>query len=291
MTRLRRVLLPVLAGALLPPLAGCGAGPGSGGSDGDSEPVPMPAGLTAYVDQSRLLRLTRTAFVRLVNEPERTVLVTRAEVTSPRFGTVVWTGEKRFGNEADLRFEVPHGSCGGGSEARVLLTYRIDDGPQQVSETVASDRYGAVGLFLDRDCARQVLAEAATLELGEPRVIGTGRGSVFELPVTLTPTGERDDVAFAGFEDTVLFRNADGSPAADRTRPVPLVSGGPPVELLLRLVPARCDPHALAEDKVGTLIGVRTIAPELGAEASFFLPIDDAQRAALRGFFAEHCWP
>ncbi|WP_244928142.1 hypothetical protein [Nocardioides sp. W7] len=279
----RRVLLAVLA----LPLLGCGGG----GDEPAPETVEMPSGLTAYVDQSRLLRVTRTAFVRLVDEPDRTVTVTRAEVTSPRFGTVTWTGEKSFVNEADLPFEMPPGRCGDGSDARVRLTYRLDDGPERISETTATDRYGAVGLFLDRDCAAEVLGEAATLELGEPRVVGVGRASVFEVPVTLTPTGERDDVSFAGFEGTPLFRNADGSPAADHIPPVPLGPDDPPAELLLRLVPTRCDPHALAEDKVGTLIGVRTRAPGLSPVASFFLPIGDERRAALRAFFSTHCRP
>jgi len=282
--RLRRVLaalvvLPVLG------LAGCGGGDG----DQSVETVDLPAGLTAYVDQSRLLRTSRNAFVRLVDDSDHTVTVTRAEIASPRFGTVTWTGEKSFPNETDLPFEVPPGRCGDGSDAHVRLTYRLDDGPERISEATATDRYGALGLFLDRDCAQQVLDEAATLEIGEPRVVGTGRASVFELPVTLSPTGERDDVSFAGFEDTVLFRNTDRSIAADTGRTFPLGPGDQPVELRLRLVPTRCDPHALAEDKVGTLIGVRTAAPELGSVASFFLPIGDERRAALRAFFSSHC--
>ncbi len=110
---------------------------------------------------------------------------------------------------------MPPGRCGDGSDAQVRLTYRLDDGAERISEATATDRYGALGLFLDRDCAQQVLDEAATLEIGEPRVVGAGRASVFELPVSLIPTGERDDVSFAGFEDTVLFRNTG---SVDRRR-------------------------------------------------------------------------
>ncbi|WP_182526837.1 hypothetical protein [Nocardioides dongkuii] len=279
---------PLAAGVLLLSLA-VGCADDASDERGGPEETALPAGLTAYVDQSRMLRQTRTAFVRLVNEPERFVTVLRAEVFSPRFGEVTWTGEKTFQNEADLEFEVPTGRCGEGSDAEVRLTYRVDDGPEQVSETTATDRYGAIGLFLDRDCAAQTFAEAATLDLGETRVVGRGRESVFELPVTMTPTGERDDVAFGGFEDTVLFRGTEGSPTVGTTAPVPLGVDDPPVEVVLRLVPTRCDPHALAEDKVGTLIGVRTLAPGLSEVASFHLPIGDARRGELRGFFAVHC--
>lgn len=278
--------MPILRSALVSlmvVLAACG-----GGAAEERERVPWPDGLTAYVDQSRTLRPTRTVFVRLVNQPERFVTVTRAEVSSERFGEVLWTGEKRFGNEADLEFEMPRGRCGSGSDASVTLTYRIDDGPVRVSTTTARDRYGAIGIFLDRDCAEQRLAEAAELSLGEVRVVGEGRRSVLEVPVTLTPTGARDDVAFAGFEGTVLFRQAQGSAAAGSMRPVPL-RGGEPVRVMLRLVPTRCDPHALAEDKIGTLVPVRVDAPDLPDGAFFHLPVGDDRRAAMRRFFGTHC--
>ena len=57
----------------------------------------------------------------------------------------------------------------------------------------------------------------------------------------------------------------------------------------LRLVPTRCDPHALAEDKVGTLVGVHLAAADLPELASYYLPIGDERRALLRGFFTTHC--
>jgi len=267
--------------------AGCGAVPHENDERHGAESVPLAEGLTAYVDQGRLWRITRTAYVRLVNEPERVVTVTRAVVRSDRFATVVWSGEESFQNEVDLEFEVPQGRCGDGSDAEVTLTYRIDDGPMVVSTTTATDRYGAIGLFLARDCAQEVLAEAADLTLGKARVVGEGLASVYVLPVTFTPTGDRDDVVFRGFEDTPLFRQARGSAAERAGARVPM--SGAPVTVQLRIEPARCDEHALAEDKVGTLFGVRVEAPELAHDAFFYLPIGDERRAAMHGFFGPHC--
>lgn len=256
------------------------------------EPVPvevaLPSTLVAYLDQDRVDRVGRSVYVRLVDSGDERVTVTRAEVSSDRFAPVTWTGEKSVDHEADLDLELPAGSCGTGSDADVRLTYRLGDGPEQVSTTVATDRYGAIGLFLDRDCAAARLAEAADLEVGAHRVVGEGRDSVFELPITLTPTGARDDVAFAGFQGTVLFQALEGTPVFPDVDPVPLV-GDRPVELLLRLVPSRCDPHALAEDKVGTLIFFHVTGPDLPDAAFTYLPLTDAARADLRGFFTSHC--
>lgn len=251
--------------------------------------APFPDTLTAYVDQSRLARVGRDVFVRLVHAGEGTVTVTRAEVTSERFGPVTWTGDETFMNEADLPFEMPDGACGTGSDAEVRLTYRLDDGPEQVSTTTATDRYGAIAFLLERDCARATFAEAADLTLGEPRVVGgTGRASYYELPVTITATGDRDDVAFGGFERTVLFSLREGSAVWPTTPPAPLTAGTT-LEPVLRLVPGRCDPHALAEDKVGTLVPVHVEAPGLADNALFHLPLTDDARATLRRFFATYC--
>lgn len=266
-------------------LSGCGTSDAPSPTGPDR--VELPTDLTAYVDQSRVERVGRSVFVRLVHDGEGTVTVVRAEISSPRFGEVVWTGDKTFMNEADLDFELPVGRCGTGSDADVQLTYRIDGGPEVVSATRATDRYGAIALFLDRDCAEQVVAEAAELTIGAHRVTGEGRRSVFEMPVTFTPTGARDDVAFTGVRGTVLFSTAPGTPVHPGAPPVPLV--GPPHEFLLRLIPGRCDPHALAEDKVGTLIYVTVTADDLPDGSHFYLPISDEARRDLRSFFGTHC--
>ena len=259
-----------------------------GSREAQAAEVSFPSELTAFVDQSRVERVGRSVFVRLVHEGEGTVTVTRAEIHSDRFGDVTWTGDKTFMNEADLDFALPLGACGTGSDADVRLTYRLDDGPELVSTTLATDRYGAIGLFLDRDCAEQAMGEAADVTIGAHRIVGEGPGSVFEIPVRFAATGERDDVAFAGFQGTVLFATAPGTPVFPEVRAVPLV-GDTVDEVVLRLVPGRCDPHAMAEDKVGTLVFVHVDMPDLPDGSFYYLPISDEARGDLRGFFGTHC--
>ena len=57
-----------------------------------------------------------------------------------------------------------------------------------------------------------------------------------------------------GVGETTLLAEA---PQAPWPHSVALRAGGPPVELRLGIRPARCDPHAVAEDKVGTLLPLR----------------------------------
>ncbi|MFI5428415.1 hypothetical protein [Aeromicrobium sp. UC242_57] len=102
--------------------------------------------------------------------------------------------------------------------------------------------------------------------------------------MTLTPTGKREDVRFVGFGDTVLFRQAAGSPVD-----VDLPLTGAPRTVTMQVVPARCDPHALAEDKVGRLFPVKIEADDLPADAAYFLPLDKGQKTAFFDFFRSHC--
>jgi hypothetical protein len=203
---------------------------------------------------------------------------------------VTWRGRETFDHEVDLELEMPQGRCGSDADPEVRLSYRLDDGPPQVSTTSATDRYGAIGLLLDRDCAAGVLGEAAEVQVGQPRVVGAGPDSVLELPVELAPTGARDDVVVRGFDDTVLFSQAPGSASSEAGTRIPLGPDDPTTEVALRVVPARCDPHALAEDKVGTLFPVRVEAPDVPPSAADpYLPLDEDTRSALRAFVPVHC--
>jgi hypothetical protein len=276
--------------------AGCG-GAGSTQPDAQSEStgsadapedVTHPGRLVLHVDQNRILRLGRTIAVQVLDDADGPVTVARAEVSSDRFEQVTWTGEETFEHQLQLELELPPTRCGAGSDADVTLTYRLGEGPWVRSTSTATDLYGSVGQLMDRDCAEQTFDEAARLELGRHEVVGTGRGSRFLLPVSIRATGERPEVAFAGFESTVLFTVAGTPGLFPDVEPLRLEAGAT-YEEVLEITPSRCDAHALAEDKVGTLFPVHLLAPGLPEDASFHLPIPDEVRGDLRAFFAPHC--
>lgn len=275
----------VVAGALLVVLSACQT------SD-DTEPAPveaaLPSGLSMHVDQSRLERNGRQVFVRIENDTRRSLTVESLRLTSPRLPQIRWTGREVVGPtyDGDIEVELPTGRCGTDVDASARIVYRLGDGPRTVSTAPADDIYGAIGLMADRDCAETTLTTAADVEVGSPVVRGEGLDSVLELPVTMTPTGRSTGVRFAGFESTVLFRQTSDSPADVS---VPLDAGDPATTQVLTVIPSRCDPHALAEDKVGTLFGVRVRGPGVADDALYYLPLTRAQRTALHDFFGTHC--
>jgi len=275
---MRRVTLVLAAMTVLAGLVACAPG---------TTQQALPDGVEVHLDQSRLQRKTRTVFLRVHNGSNQTMRLRRLAVTSPRFGDVEWTGDEAVGPgyETDLTFDLPRGRCGGALEVTATLSYQQGDQAFR-SVTHPADVYGAATALVDRDCAEETLRDAAALELGEITVDGSGRSSVLVLPITLTPTGRRDDVVLSGFGSTVLFALA---PAADRAAEIPLT--GAPVTIDLRLVPNRCDAHALADDKVGTLLPVHVRADDLPAEADgeFFLPIGARRRDALFAYYVQAC--
>lgn len=276
----RRLYLALLLALVAASLTAC--------ADDQIETTPLPAGVVMHLDQSRAERKGREVFLRVENTTRRTITVEAFTLTSPRFDGVRWTGSEAIGAsyETDLEFDLPRGRCGSDVGAEVTLTYRIGDEKPRRSTGSADDAYGSAALLADRDCAETTLRRAADLSVGTPEVTGKGRDSVLRLPVTLTPTGAARDVSFTGFGSTPLFRQHDDSPVGVD---VPLGPDAPPAELVMSVVPARCDPHALAEDKVGALFGVGVDAPGLEADTSFFLPLTKTQRSAFFAYFRTPC--
>ncbi|MDR7086892.1 hypothetical protein J2X11_001731 [Aeromicrobium panaciterrae] len=274
---MRRLLALVCSVPLVLGLTACGE---------SAKKVPMPDGVSLLSDQSRLHRKDREIYVRIQNTSDKNIHVESFTLTSERMSTVEWAGDEDIaaGTEADLEYDMPKGRCGTGFTPTVRLTYRIGDSGPRISSVRADDRYGNISLALDRDCAENALKEAAKLTVGDPTVTGVGRESVLNLPVTMTPTGKRDDVRFGGFGSTVLFNQAEGSPA---DVDIPLTNE--PVELNMLVTPARCDGHALADDKVGRLFDVNVLGDGIGEGASFYLPLTTPQRVAFFDFYRSHC--
>ena len=264
-------------------LAGCEATNGP-------RPVeaPMPDGVVMHVDQSRIERKGREAYVRIDNGADQEMTVVGMRLTSPRLPDITWKGREVVGvtYQGDVEIDLPRGRCGTEVDATVTLRYHLGDGPLTVSTGPADDIYGAIGLIADRDCAETTLTTAADVTVGQPTVDGEGLDSVLRLPVTLAPTGRSTEVEFAGFESTVLFRQTADSPADVS---VPLGASDPATTQVLSVIPTRCDPHALAEDKVGTLFGVRVRGTRLGEDAGYYLPLTRKQRSAFLAFFGTHC--
>ncbi len=144
----------------------------------------------------------------------------------------------------------------------------------------AADPFGVLARNNSEMClTRAVSAVAAVALAPDLEVAADGRTAVVRLLIqpraaSGSGAGNARELVIDRVEETTLLAEAPQSPWPHS---LTLHAGGPPAEVRLGIRPARCDPHAVAEDKVGTLLPLRvSVAGRKGV-----LKIDAGSR--LRG--------
>lgn len=256
-------------------------------------PGGLPDGISVEVLQGRTDYTSGTLVIRIVNDSTEELIVSRASLDAPGFtepaawgrGTTV-----RAGTTVDLRAAAPEPDCAEASGTpQVELT--IGGGEQRSRMTVAAeDPLGTLERLHTTGCIATRVDRVARIRVGQPVVEGAGTASVAVLPVSLAPTGSDGAVEIAGIGSTPLLRPArdtagdsDGWPVSAT---VDAASG--PVTIPLRIIPARCDPHAIAEDKIGTVL-VLSVTLSDGTTGEYRLVPPESVREALLDFVREHC--
>lgn len=253
--------------------AGCSAAP---------ERTPPPDGLTANVMQYRGKRLTREIAVAVKNGTDREVSLTSMRLTSSRWSeTVEWDGAEDVGPGfgTGIHVDPPPGECPDGSDLAIEADLTYGFGDEERRSTVAvSDPHDVLRDLVDGDCGRQAFQEATTVAIGEPVVTRDH----WRAEVRLTPTGDRSDVVLLGFAPTMRFDFGPRTPTEvelDLSRPQ---------RVLLDVTMGRCDPHIVAEDKIGSRFGARVRTD--GIEHAYFtLDLDERVHTSLVEFYAERC--
>lgn len=315
----------VLAGALVASvaLAGCTAPPDPAPTRSSvAAPSPTSAplvdivegaasGLSVTLVQHRRDHPVRALQISITNDTTEVVTVTSATLRSEALDEVAtWTGSTDVPPGATRDLPVVLGasaaaSCSADADAAADADGGSGAAPQDASVTVLAagatterrltatpaDPFGAVTRIHGEDCARARVARVAAVEVIGPVVPGAGDGSAtVSLRMTPMPGASirTSGLVIESVGSTVLF---DVETAAGAL-PVALDDAGTRL-VTLTLVPARCDPHAVAEDKLGTVFPVE-ISGGAGDETPVTLDVAAAPdlRADLYAFVAESCgWP
>jgi hypothetical protein len=159
--------------------------------------------------------------------------------------------------------------------------------------TTAEDPFGVLARNNAEMClTREAAAVAAFALAPDLEVAADGRTAVVRLLVTPAAAAkaggsggaDAGELAIDRIEETTLLAE---SPAAPWPRAVTVRAGGAATELRLGIRPARCDPHAVAEDKVGTLLPLRiTVA---GREGVLKIAAGDKLRGQIYEFVTTAC--
>ncbi|MBD7957557.1 hypothetical protein H9651_07885 [Microbacterium sp. Sa4CUA7] len=278
--RCARAGYATLALAGLTALAGCAPTPA---------PTPaLPDGVTATLQQLRSDAADRTAQVRVANDTDRDLEITRVELRDDWFdGPAVRDRDSTIaaGRTVDLRIDLPPSVCDGepdtgARESVVVLTMRDDT----VHRVTADDPLGFTARLHEKECLAQ--DAAAVADLTWEQFVPSAAGAPATLRLRIAPAGGDGALRIVEVHPTNLLQFTAGSPApfavgldVDATAPAASVD--------VPLWPLRCDPHAVLEDKRGTVI---TVGVDVDGTAGLIeLPAGDEQRGQILAWVAQWC--
>lgn len=275
---LRRVRALVVIGLLATAAAGCAAAAG---------PARLPPGIEIELFQLRSDVAERNAQLRVSNGSDEDLVLTRLTFADDWFaGEAVRdrTSTVPAGRTVDLRFALPESACDDEPDAasrtsRVTLEFR---GGSAVTVEVA-DPLGFTSLLHRKECLRHDLALVATLEWASftPRAAPAPA----ELVLRISPAGGAESADLLEIQTTNLLQ------FGDLPHPFMLattVTGtDAAAEVAVPVVPLRCDPHAIMEDKRGTVFN--TLVRVAGDEGPVEVAVSEAMRSEILRWVADWC--
>ncbi|GHF06798.1 hypothetical protein [Pseudolysinimonas yzui] len=274
----------VAPGALVPVLLLCGVLPGCAPA-----PPALSEQVTVMVYQPRTdIALGRLA-IQVRNGTEDALEIVGARLSSPDFvADTVWPNDAArvpAGLALDLRAPLPEVHCDADTDPVATIEFVVD-GVTGVAERAVEDPYDLLPRLHREACLAEEIAEIATLTPRE--VILPDRVAPAILVIDVEPTGAPGTVTLDAVGGTTLLQPTNAGQANDLVELGITIDASGPFEVRIPFVPNRCDPHALMEDKVGTIIPLY-VTTATASETRWMLPVTEAQRADFYAFFTAYC--
>ncbi|MBW9120095.1 hypothetical protein JNB63_08320 [Microbacterium trichothecenolyticum] len=252
----------------------------------------LPAGAFVELQQLRSDVAGRQAQVHLVNDGDAPLTVREVRVEDDRFdGPAARVMEGRVstvapGSSVDIRVQLPPVDCTApdDGEARVVLELVEDSDSTEVTAS-ASDPLGFVAELHARECLLERVTDAASLVFSDFEPSAPGAPAALDL--TVTPTGG-GALTVSGIGRTNLIDFA--GPTSEEVHPlgVEVAEGdAEPVVVQIPIVPLRCDPHAVQEDKRGTIFDLGVELEGEAGEVELF--VGEEMRGRILTWVAAWC--
>ncbi|TAJ49881.1 MAG: hypothetical protein EPO52_02810 [Herbiconiux sp.] len=295
-----------LTGALLTALLLAGCAP-TGGTEGTTPtssaaasagttagttaaPPVVIDGLGLEILQNRPDYGNRMLQLSITNEGDTALTVTAATFSSPQFEAPsewVKTTEVPPGLTRHLPVQLGTAICPAPATTPTLTVTVVDaSGTSRIVTGRPSDPFGVLERIAGEDCLDDAVAAVAALRLDDTlEVTGTGADSVAHLTVHVDPSMGSGELHLEEARSTILLSPTEGDTwPLDRT----ITGGDSPQTLSVAAVPARCDPHAIAEDKRGTYIPISVTITD-GPAGTVYLRSSDQLRLAIYDYLAATC--
>ena len=198
-------------------------------------------------------------------------------------GTTIPAGATR-----DLPVRFPGGSCAEGQPETVVRIQGETPSGAVTIEVTPTDPNERMPLLTERDCFAEEVGAIGEVSLAA--LHADDPAGPAELEVRVDSAGGGGTLRITSMESTTLFDalDADGEPTTSGRVGIELRPGQQTATARVPIVPNRCDPHALAEDKIGTLF---VLAAEVagGRSGSLSLPASPELRGELYEYFTRAC--
>lgn len=271
-------------------LAGCAPG------DRAPSPAPtaagLPDGVTVELRQSRADVAARQASVRVSNGSDDEITIGAVTVNDPRFQEpakrlVQRTSTLAPGGAVDVRVQLADVACDVAADADATVTVAFAvEGVEVIAQLAINDTVPFVEAMHTRECVRERVLQAAAIDLGA--FTPSHAGAPAALDLSISPHGGAAEVRLIGIRETNLLTFAGLGDAGIFDLDLDLATAvTAPITVTLPLRPARCDPHAVLEDKRGTVF--RLLVEMDGEEGSFDLAASDDLRGRLLDWVADWC--
>ncbi|MEV7607521.1 hypothetical protein AB0N65_18980 [Paenarthrobacter sp. NPDC089322] len=273
----RSLAVSLIVAATVPLVAGCDAS--------DSRPAATPAvssdpePIAMEVNQSRDQYGKQAILLQLTNTTDAPLRVSGARLESGMFeGDIVWTPadgalELPPRQPKSVPTELPTAKCGHTTEAplRATILYGEQATEAREASVEAGDPYNVLQRNADELCLAAEAAAVASIVL-DPGLEVAPDGSTAVVRLLITPMAGSigpQSLTIESIDGTTLLAELPTDPWP---RNVTISAGSDARILPMTIRPARCDPHAVAEDKVGTLLPLRVVVGDrkgrLGIAAS-----------------------
>lgn len=259
-----------------------------------SAPAAVPDGVAFSVYQTRFDANARQLQFHIENESGEPLTFTNARLDSPLFDSPVeWQGESTVadGRARDLKASLPDAACPRATDTSATATFDfvLADGRSGTATVVPGDPMNILSGLTAADCLNAALDAHAGIEIVS--LAGSGEpGAPATMTLEVTPTAAPGELRLETIEGTNLLALLDDNGAQVDERQLGLVIDAESQQqlIVLRLEPTRCDPHAVAEDKQGTLFPVVFSTSE-GEAGKVRIAAPDAIRSQLYAFVADYC--
>jgi hypothetical protein len=254
----------------------------------------LPAGVTVSVFQNRFDYSLRQLELKVTNGTSLPITVTSAAFDSTRFATpAIWDRPQLVpdGAARDLKVQLAGPVCDTAPpKDTVVIEFTLEDGTTGTATVAPTDDQGRVDAINEEDCLGVSVAAIAAITGPASTRWTPGAHAPATLDISIMPTGAEGSLTVHYAKGTVLFSLLDQASGEQHDMPLEQVvdAGAGASVIPLALVPARCDPHAIEEDKRGTFFPIEVETGD-GRSGKIYIGVSDEVRRSLYEFYADYC--